>query len=235
MLQIKRYASKKETQQKAAERLHQILDAHSHVPILFLSSGGSSLELLERIWAFPLNFTVGMTDDRFSKDPKINNFAQLCKTLFFQKAKEHKTHFIDTRVRMGEDIESLSKRFESALDEWKKVHPEGRVVITQGVGVNSHTLGIMPYPANKDIFYQLFEGDHWVRGYDAQERSEYPLRVTITLPFLRQVDHCVAYMAGEEKKQALSRTLKAEGTLWETPSRIMHEMKEVILFTDIEE
>jgi len=192
------------------------------------------LELLERIEIFPPNFTVGMTDERFSQDPNVNNFAQLCETSFFQKAEEHNAYFIDTRVQTGEDIEMLSKRFEGALRDWKEEHPGGRVVITQGVGQDGHTIGIMPYPKEKDVFCELFDTkERWVQGYEVQGKSEYPLRITITLPFLRMVDHCVMYMVGEEKKEALSRMLRAEGNLWETPSRIMHEMKEVTLFTDI--
>jgi len=74
----------------------------------------------------------------------------------------------------------------------------------------------------------------WLGGYDAKERNEYPQRATITLPFLREIDHSVMYMVGMEKKDALSRMLNAKGMLFETPARIVHEMKEVHIFTDIQ-
>ena len=235
MMEITRTKNKEEAIEKASARLNQILDAHSYVPTLFLSSGGSSLELLEHIVIFPPNFTVGMTDERFSEDPKVNNFAQLVETSFFQKAQEKGAYFIDTRVQSREDMEALSKRFEDALKEWRKEHPGGRIVITQGMGLNGHTAGMMPYPKEKDMFQELCEGDALVRGYDAGDKNEYPLRVTITMTFLRMVDHSVLYTVGKEKEDALSRTLKTEGTLREMPARIIHEMKDVHLFTDIQE
>jgi len=235
MMEVTRTTSRKEATEKASSHLNQILDAHSHVPILFLSSGGSSLGLLERIVIFPSNFTVGMTDERFSEDPKVNNFAHLSKTPFFEKAEEKGAYFIDTRIQPGEDMEVFAKRYEDSLQTWRKEHPGGRIVLTQGVGQDGHTLGIMPYPKEQSAFQELFEGVSWVVGYDATKRSEYHLRATITLPFLRMVDHSVLYMVGKEKKDALSLMLSAKGTLWETPSRIVHEMKDVHIFTDIQE
>ncbi|OHA70728.1 MAG: hypothetical protein A3D64_01040 [Candidatus Wildermuthbacteria bacterium RIFCSPHIGHO2_02_FULL_49_9] len=203
------------------------------MPTLFLLSGGSSLALLERITIFPPKLTVGVTDERFSENPKANNFAQLAETSFFQKAQESGAYFIDTRVQPGEDIQVFSKRFEDAIRAWKEEHPGGTVVITQGVGVDGHTFGIMPYPKDRQAFSELFEGKNWVVGYDAGSRNEHPLRATITIPFLQEVDFSVVYMAGKEKGQALSRMLAKEGTLWETPARIVREMKEVHVFTDI--
>jgi 6-phosphogluconolactonase/glucosamine-6-phosphate isomerase/deaminase len=219
---------------KAVSRLNQIFDAHSHIPILFLSSGGSSLALLDEIKIIPSNFTLGVTDERFSKDEKVNNFAQLSETKFFENAREHGTYFIDTRVQAGEDIELLAKRFENALHRWREEHPGGRIVITQGVGSDGHTAGIMPYPKEKETFLELFEGERWVQGYDAKDKNEYPLRVTITLPFLRMIDHSVLYVTGVQKKDAFSHMTKIKGMLWEMPSRIIHEMKEVTIFTDIQ-
>lgn len=232
-MRIFRYQTKEETTKEAARHVNGIFDAHAHVPILFLSSGGSSLGLLDSIELFPQNFTVGVTDERFSEDPKVNNFAQLSATLFFQKAQERGAYFIDSRAQGGEDLELFSKRMEDALRAWAKEHPGGRIVLTQGVGADGHTLGIMPCPKDKKRFEELFEGEQWVVGYKAE--NEYPLRATVTLPFLRRVDHSLVYMVGKEKSGALSGMLKVEGTLWETPARIVHEMKETTLFTDIQE
>ena len=235
MIEVTRTKNSKEAIEKASLRLNQILDAHAHIPILFLSSGGSSLELLDHITVFPSNFTVGVTDERFSEDSKVNNFAQMVETSFFTKAQEKGTYFIDTRMQPGEDVEIFAKRFEEALSSWIEEHPGGRIVITQGVGADGHTLGIMPYLKEQSIFEELFEQKSLTVGYDAQNKSEYPLRATITLPFLRMVDHCVLYMVGKEKKKVLSLMLSNKGILHETPARIIHEMKEVHIFTDIQE
>ncbi|MDP4007369.1 MAG: 6-phosphogluconolactonase [bacterium] len=233
-MEITRTKSKGEAVEKAAAYLNQTLEAHSHVPTLFLSSGGSSLELLEHVAIFPPNFIVGMADERFSEDSKVNNFAQLAETSFFEKAEEHGAYFIDTRVQSGQDIEMFSRHFEDALRKWREEHPGGRIIITQGMGLDGHTAGIMPFPKEKSAFQELFEGERWVVGYDAGNKNEYSLRVTITMPFFRMVDHVVLYAAGKEKHDALSRVLKNEGTLEETPARIIHEMKEVHIFTDIQ-
>ena len=103
MKEITHLKNKEETAEKASSYLNQILDAHSHIPTLFLASGGSSLKLLEPIVIFPPNLTVGVLDERFSEDPKVNNFTQLAETSFFQKAQEKGAYFIDTRVQPGED------------------------------------------------------------------------------------------------------------------------------------
>jgi len=234
-MEITRTKDKEEATEKASSWFNKILDAHSHVPILFLSSGGSSLELLKNIVIFPSHLTIGMTDERFSEDPEVNNFAQLCETSFFQKAEQRGAYFIDTRMQPRENMEVFTKRFEEALVNWKEEHPGGRIVITQGVGVDGHTAGIMPYPKEQSVFQELFEKESWVVGYDVEGKNEYPLRVTITLPFLRMVDHSVMYIVGKEKKEVLSLMLSAKGTLFETPARIAREMGDVHIFTDIQE
>ena len=235
MMEIIRTKDSNEATEKASLRLNGILDAHAHVPTLLLLSGGSSFKLLDNITVFPPNFTVGMTDERFSQDLTINNFAQMVETSFFTKAQDKGSYFIDTRVQPGEYVEIFAKRFEDTLLSWRKEHPGGRIVITQGVGSDGHTVGIMPYAKEQSIFEELFERKSLVVGYDAQNKSEYPLRATITLSFLRMVDHSVLYMVGKEKKKALSLMLSMKGMLRETPARIIHEMKEVHIFTDIYE
>ena len=189
MIEVTRTKNSKEAIEEASLRLNQILDAHAHIPILFLSSGGSSLELLDHITVFPSNFTVGVTDERFSEDSKVNNFAQMVETSFFTKAQEKGTYFIDTRMQPGEDVEIFAKRFEAALLSWREEHPGGRIVIPQGVGDDGHTLGIMPYLKEQSIFEELFGQTSLAVGFDSQNKSDYPLRTTITLPFLRMFAH----------------------------------------------
>ena len=109
------------------------------------------------------------------------------------------------------------------------------MVITQGIGEDGHTAGIMPYPENSALFKSLFDDpEKWVVGYDAEGRNEHPLRVTVTLSFLREVvDHSIVYAVGDGKKEALRQVLAETGTLWQTPARIIHEMRNVMLFTDL--
>ena len=93
----------------------------------------------------------------------------------------------------------------------------------------------MPYPEDPHRFDDLFENHgRWVTGYDANTKSTFPLRATVTLSFLRTaVAFSLVFVAGEGKKPALLRTLAEEGTLAETPARIIQQMKTVILVTNL--
>jgi len=216
-MKIFRYKTKEEAKQAAARKLNQLLGAQEE-PILFLASGGSSLKLLEGI-RLENHVTVSVLDERYSPDPAINNFAQLFKIIQPEK-------FIDTRVRPQETLQQLAERFEQGLREWKRKNPNGKIIITQGMGSDGHTAGIMPGVS--------FDDKRWVVGYDAKEKSKFPLRVTTTYSFLRdQVDYSIAYITGEEKRNAFKKLLAEKGRLIETPARIMREMKQVEIFTDI--
>ena len=220
----------------AGNALNALLANTKNVPTLFLTSGGSALEILSYVDKKNLNshLTIGVLDERFSKDPAVNNFLQLKSTNFYQMAKEARASFIET-VPGNETLSEFSQRFESLLRKWKKLNPEGKLFITQGIGVDGHTAGIMPYPENPKLFQELFEDKlHWVVGYNAKNKNPYPLRATVNLTFLREVvDVSIVYLVGVEKKPALEKILAKEGTLWQTPGRIVREMKEVKLFTDI--
>lgn len=60
--------------------------------ILLLFSGGSPLEILQYLPKdiFDDRITVGVSDERYSSDPTINNFAQVQSKIAFN-------HAIDTR------------------------------------------------------------------------------------------------------------------------------------------
>lgn len=236
MRNVVRTRTKEEARAKAVLHLNMLLETHQHLPLLVLLSGGSSLQLLDALRAelFSSRVSVGMLDERFSSDPKVNNFAQLAETDFFSKMQERYAYFIDSRVQEGEELEGMAMRLQAALKNWKEEHPGGKVIITQGMGPDGHTSGMMPYPNDEETFRELFEDEsRWVSGYDAAGKNEYALRVTATMPFLRLVDHSVACIMGKEKAAALSRVLTQEGSLAKTPARIMNEMKEVNIFTDI--
>ena len=109
--------------------------------------------------------------------------------------------------------------------------------MTQGIGPDGHTVGIMPFPENPARFGELFENETvWVAGYDARGKSQYPLRATVTIPFLRtQVNESIAYVTGSEKQNALKSTLHPASAPSVIPSVIIHKMKHISLFTDIKE
>lgn len=178
--------------------------------------------------------TITVLDERWSEDSAISNFAHVAGTEFYKKAKGAGALSIDTRSQKGEELPALAARFDCALKEWRRTHPDGIVIATQGIGADGHTAGIFPHPENPAFFQELFENPaQWVAAYDASGKNPYPLRVTVTPPFLRnQVDLSLVFIVGEEKRLAFEKVMAPEGTLWEIPGRIIREMKEVHVFTD---
>ena len=242
--------------QKTSDAVNAMLEREFGGPIMLLLSGGSSLTLLQRIRAELLgpHMTVMMSDERLSGDPKINNFAQMMATPFYENATARGCAFVDTRPAFAqasasgkptadksagkaavmETVEELGARMHRSLSDWRAANPKGRVIMTQGVGPDGHTCGIMPFPSDEQKFKELFEEEgKWAVGYDASGKSEHPFRATVTISLLRNgVDESVAYAVGSAKKHALKRATAGDIELWKTPVAVMREMKKVTLFTD---
>lgn len=214
--------------------LTALLKAWDENPVLLLCSGGSALALLNDISqeAVGPDVTLGLLDERFDHNFEHTNASALRTTAFFARAMRASVHVLDIDIRDDDTLVSYTARFEGELRGWRARYPQGRIIITQGVGADGHTAGIMPFPEDPARFQKLFEDpDHWVVGYDAGEKNRFPLRVTVTLPFLRhEVDGAVVYAVGEEKKEAIERVQALEGTLAETPARIIHEMRRARIF-----
>lgn len=208
-------------QENARERLRALFELYKDIPILFLSSGGSAISLLNGL-EIKKDCTVSVLDERFEGE---SNFAAF---------PEMDCAVIDPRPVKEEGIELTSKRFDNALHKWKEHNSDGIIIATMGIGKDGHTAGIMPYPGNPELFLSLFENkEKWVVGYDAKEKSKYPLRITVTFPFLRIVDYAVVYAVGKEKHDAVNEVLKEQGKLFKTPARIVQEMKHVFFYTNI--
>ncbi len=226
----------------AVEKLDRALQAavEQKQAVLLLVSGGSALKLLDHLNLDPIillasKLTIGVLDERYSSDPTINNFAQLIQTKLFAATIDTGAIFIDTRLEAGETASGLANRFEATLKAWTKAHPHGRIIITQGMGPDGHTAGIMPFPENPALFEELFNhSNKWVVTYDAGSKNPYPMRITTTCSFLRQVSLSIFYVTGVEKQAALSQVYSASGTLAETPARIVKEMKHVELCSDLQ-
>jgi len=236
MIKLTHDTNKKRLTEKAAWELNDLFKRHKSKKILFLSSGGSALKLVEKIETELLgpHITISVLDERYSKDHAVNNFAQLQNTNFYKKAKAKGSLFIDTTIHNDESLENLATRFESGLRAWKNKNKDGIVIITQGIGADGHTAGIIPYPENPQIFKRLFINEKkWVVSYNTWNKNPYRQRITTTIPFLcNVVHHSIVFAAGKEKQHAIQMTLACDGELWETPACVIHEMKEVYLYTD---
>lgn len=221
---------------KAGAKVSQFLAEFYDLPVTILFSGGSALKLLPAIETGYLGswVMIGVLDERFSKNPKENNFAQIAATPFYEEARKQGCHFIDTRVQEGETMAFLAKRFADALHEFKKKNPQGIIIATAGMGEDGHTAGIMPYPEDSAAFADLFEDEsHWVVGYDAGSKNPWPLRVTTTMPFLRRINHTIFFISGANKLEALTKALSGIEPLHRVPAAIMSKMPDVHLFTDL--
>ncbi len=221
----------------AGEALNPLFKKYRHHPILFLSSGGSSLQILDTILVHFLGrqVTITMSDDRFSRDADINNYRLMTQLNFYTLAQSAHCKFISTIPLPKESVEAFGKRFDAALKAWRLDNPQGKVIMTQGMGPDNHTCGMLPFPENPSLFRKLFDtNEQWAVGYYAPGKNEFSKRITVTLPFLReQVDHTIFYACGEAKRDALIATLAKSGDVATTPARIIRDMNDVQLFTDV--
>lgn len=223
--------------EKAADALRSFLRDSRDEEILLLLSGGSSFELLPYLSEEYLSphLTIGMLDERWERDPATNNFLQLERTVFYGKAKHAGASFISSVPEGGESVGTGAEKMENRWKQWRKNFQHGKVFITQGMGADGHTVGIMPFPEEAKRFEKLFlEPEKWCVGYDAGKKNPYPNRATATLSFLKnEVDASVALILGGGKKEALEDTLSDTGSFAQTPARIMLDMRNVRLFTNI--
>ncbi len=205
--------------------------------VLFLTSGGSAFQILDYIddSILKTNLTVAVLDERYSNDPKINNFKQLKQTKFYKKARAKKVNFISTEILKGKTLEKSGQQFNQNLKNWKSKNPHGKIVATLGIGEDGHTSGIMPFPENPKLFKKLFEDkNRWVIGYDAGEKTKYSKRITTTISFIQStVNTSIFFAVGENKAEILANLFRGDFTLEKTPFMLIHRLKNVTLFTDI--
>lgn len=235
-MKVIKETSKKALQQKAADKINSLLEKYKKSTVLLLFSGGSAFSLISLVDDKYLakNLTVGMLDDRYTYQEKVSNFGQFARKGFYQKAMLRETSVIDSRIRRHELLPDLGRRMGNALKAWRKNNPNGKIIITQGIGSDGHTAGIMPYPEDKEMFKKYFEKKKWITAYDAGSKTEHSQRVTVTFPFLtEQVDHSIVFVVGKEKKQVLKSILDEKSEPNEFPGRVIHQMKDVYLFTNL--
>ena len=225
--------------QAAANKLNDVLKevSSNEVPVLLLLSGGSSLSLLEDIDYVNLGsqVTVTVLDERYSTDPLESNMAQIASTKFYMKAREAGCKFIDTRVQNNETQEQLAARFNNELIAWIRQNPRGKIIATVGIGEDGHISGIMPYLEDPTLFSRMFDNknDEVVTSYDASGKNPYPRRVTTNMNLIRKIDIAIVFAVGENKKEALGKLRNNEGSINETPARILRDINgSVFLFTD---
>lgn len=224
-----------ELQKKAATELTLHLREYDKIPVLLLLSGGSSLDLLNflDLTVITQNITVSFLDERYTNKIENTNFYNFSKAQLYTYLQKNKNEVFDVIKQKNETLEGAAQRFEKFLHSWKNNYKNGKVIITQGVGEDGHTAGIMPFPENKSRFRDLFEGDTWVIGYDAREKNQFPQRITVTNTFLKNVVNVsIVYVKGGNKKEILKKILNENIPSYILPAKILLKMKEVHIFCD---
>jgi len=219
----------------AGEHISQIFSqaALTDRPVLFLSSGGSSLEITEYL-ALPdfLDLTVGVVDERVAVGDG-NNFEALSQTDFFHRVVAGGGGFIDTKLNPEEGGQALADRFEDHLRDWFDSKTDPEVIVTMGIGADGHTAGV--FPLEPELFDQVYRTDRWAVNLDVGSMSDFPDRVVTTEGFLLQKPtKTVSLVTGAGKRGALEKTLASVGSVEETPARLVKKMAEPIIFTSIE-
>ena len=220
--------------------LSGILHLHKTRPILLLVSGGSAFSLLD-ILTIPQSsghITCSVLDERYTNQAEDSNFFQLTQTNFYQEAQQKHWLFWDSRpAKMG--LEEAGTLMDTRLKHWRSHNPQGIIIITQGLGSDGHTAGILPFPDGQGEFIKDFSDPQvWALGYQAPETSKNPhkMRLTTTLSFLKeQADYSITVVSGSEKSSALNYCLDPASELSKTPGAIVQQMKKVMLFTDLQE
>ncbi len=229
MLQIESFHSKSQAAQAASSRL--FAELQDSRPILFLSAGGSALELLASEQSVSGQLTVGVIDERYSSELQSSNTLQFQETAFYRHNHNKLAH-ISAVPLTDEPLEDWATRYEQVITDWQRQHPEGKIIATLGVGADGHTAGIFPQTSS-EIFNTLFEGERLVTAYDVGEQNRYRLRLTVTDTFLQQkIDMAVIYACGPEKGNVLKSIATNKTAKYEIPGVLLNRLTNATLFTD---
>ncbi|MEN9649263.1 MAG: Glucosamine-6-phosphate isomerase/6-phosphogluconolactonase [Candidatus Parcubacteria bacterium] len=228
-------ATSKAPAEEAGKYISDILALSIDKPVLLLVAGGSAMSVLEYINPEYIenNLTVTVTDERFTEDVGDNNFATMQTYPFYNSLIDVDAFCINTELFAGDTIELFRDRFEKNIRDWKKEFLNGVIIGLFGMGADGHVAGIIPGIYSEEEFAKKFDGEAYATDVDATGKNEHPLRMTTTFPFMRMIDHPLFYIVGENKRDALVRATATEGTLFETPARIMLEMNNPEIFTDL--
>lgn len=194
--------------------------------ILLLLSGGSNLKILDQISKELINnpnITSYVLDERFSKDPSLNNSLQI------------KEKGVNIKLTVPSDQESLldfASRFNDELKIWLEQNPEGEIICTLGMGPDGHIAGISPMPDDQDRFEQTFSQNQLVIGYTGNLSPAE--RVTTSPNFLSKINLFVALILGEAKRPVFNDLINKKTKENLHPAQLLHKFPgETVVFTDL--
>lgn len=220
-----------------AGRISDCLRRYESSPVLLLLSGGSALEVVDRLAVLDRmdRITVSMMDERFDPTGECGNFSRLSRTVWFGRAMAAGMQAIPTETLEGDTPESLAERFEQAIVSWLSAHPQGKIVALFGMGDDGHTAGIFP-DDDSARFEDRFEESSLVLAYHVENAACSKDRITVTFTLMRKIDHGFAYVCGEGKRPALERL---RGDIHELtnrlPAALWKELRDMTVMTDVAE
>ncbi|BCX14112.1 MAG: hypothetical protein KatS3mg085_644 [Candidatus Dojkabacteria bacterium] len=233
-LEIKKYKTKNDVIQNATFALNEYFKANESNPILFLSSGGSCIEVLNSNLVALDSLTVGIIDERFTSNVSEQNFRKLINSEFIKINKN--LRLLNQEINENEALEDYTQKFFAAISGWLSDNKKGKVVASLGMGADGHVAGIFPNK-NIQLFNQRFINPaKLVVGYKLDKKDTVFLeRVTVSLYFLEHfVDFAISVVMGENKKEVFLK-LKEDVPINLMPYQIVKKIKKAKIFTDIYE
>lgn len=219
-------------EKSASKTITHILESYKNSDVLLLLAGGSALKVLEHVDTGSISeyTTIMMMDERFSSDPKTNNFLLMSQGTFYSKALSNDANFITSIPADNELHSAFSSRIQSALQEYLAGHTKTTVIALFGIGPDGHTAAI--FPMELEPFTDTYgQGDLYVPV--TYEKNPHPYRSSITPKFISQyVKESVVYATGEEKIPVFNR-LQMPHELHTLPAYI-HDQIDSKVFTNLE-
>lgn len=213
--------------------INKLFKKHQHKNIIFFMSGGSAINVLNKLDVSSLgkHVTAIMADDQFTNKEIGSNYLQMKNSKFYPEAKAAGVKFIDTTAQKHKDqselADGLNKKLQTLLTNKKDTYCFGLF----GVGHDCHTANIFP-AQSKEKFDQIYKHEGPYIGVLNKQGSDYPERVTLTPSFIqKQVKELVVYAAGKQEVLLSIQFAKHE---WQCPGLILTNHKKSFLFTDAE-
>jgi 6-phosphogluconolactonase/glucosamine-6-phosphate isomerase/deaminase len=231
MIEIHKAATKEKAASEACAQLQRLFD-ETRRPLLFLSSGGSALGLLDGLIP-PTNanhMTLSVLDDRYTPDPAGSNRMQFLERPAVKKLITNGAGLLPVSVDLNQSLGINAQLWGEAVISWKSTHPTGQIVATIGIGPDKHTYGVLPFP-DQSTFEQTFGNGQPYVGYHALVATAYPDRITpnpLAHPF---IDIGIIYAVGAEKRNAIKAVIEGTGSVWNTPALLLRNLPSAMLYT----
>lgn len=198
--------------------------------VVCLLSGGSALEVVEfiEINNKPECRTIFMMgDERWSRDPKVNNTLQLQAQYPDHPVTKALT---ETIPHENESLEDFATRIEKNFLEKISTLKNLKKCMILGVGTDGHTAGI--FPMDKEAFQVTYQ-DNLTYVPVHVEGLRISSRTSLTPGWiLNNVDAIFAYVTGESKRTILKSLLNETKGLHERPAELLKLHKRAQLYTD---